>query len=171
MRSCSCKARRTASVNASLPALVSFRKVVSWKVDPMETVCVPNKGAGTHCALSESWVRTATQRVSCESGALALGLGSESCRESPFRIRRREVISSSVGLVPRNTLVFIDSCKLVRVPVRCRSLDQSTMTRYFRSAEGNSVQLRARFQERGPARRQGWKLLERSLNWCTLGAL
>ena len=78
------KARGAATVNASLLALVSFRKAVSWTVDPMETVCVPNKGAGTHCALSESRVRTATQRVSCELGVLALWLGSESCRLSPF---------------------------------------------------------------------------------------
>jgi hypothetical protein len=33
-----------------------------------------------------------------------------------------KVISSSAGLVPRNTLVFIDSCKLARVPFRLRSL-------------------------------------------------
>jgi hypothetical protein len=43
------------------------------------------QAAGTHCALSASFVGTTAQRVSFELGVLALWLGSECCRESPIR--------------------------------------------------------------------------------------
>ena len=59
------------------------------------------QAAGTHCALSESYVGTTTQRGSCDFGVLRYGLGHKVAANLPFGADHELLRSNRLESMPK----------------------------------------------------------------------